>query len=183
MSRYNATKAIVPGHGPAPDSFLDELISVINSLPDPVFLPNANADIYTILRPPLGPWTSTTHRRAAMCEALRLDGGYESEWNWNEGADATAGRESPSEEETGLWQVSANSMAFSPTLAECVDRVAGAHDTQTFIRQMKANHALAVEYTARLFRFSTRWSGPCNRGWIGAHVSRAAVAEFETFLQ
>jgi len=47
---------------------------------------------------------------------------------------------------------------------------------------MKSNHALAVEYAARLFRFNTRWSGPCNRSWITRAVTPAAVAEIETFL-
>jgi hypothetical protein len=48
---------------------------------------------------------------------------------------------------------------------------------------MKANHALAVEYCARLLRFNTKWCGTINdHSQVITHVSRDAVAEFQTFL-
>ncbi len=48
---------------------------------------------------------------------------------------------------------------------------------------MKQNHALAVEYYARLLRFNTTWCGTTNRPSIViAHVRPDAVAEFQIFL-
>ena len=206
-------KPITAGNGPGapPTAFLDELFRVIAALPDEVFAPNERPDLYSVLAPKLGPWKGTLHRRAALACALMVDAGFESGWNWNEGADTTAGYETPVEQETGAWQVSANSLGFDSSLKDCLARYAGAvgndetrepHGvgaggvsgkgarmtnadaqlTVIFIACMKSNHALAVEYAARLFRFNTRWSGPCNRSWITRAVTPAAVAEIETFL-
>jgi len=75
-------------------------------------------------------------------------------------------------------------MQFDATLRECVDSLAGGHDVLTFIEKMKSNHALAVEYCARLLRFNTTWCGTINDPKkVIAHVRRDAVAEFQTFLQ
>jgi len=64
-----------------------------------------------------------------------------------------------------------------------MDRLAGAHDVDTFITKMKSNHALAVEYCARLLRFNTSWCGTINHdAQVPTHVRRDAVAEFQTFL-
>lgn len=182
--QYKACLASIPNQGRCPVSFLDAIIDNLNPLPDPVFAPNAITDIYSIVSPILGPWTGILHRKAAMCEVLRVTAAFESGWTWNEGADTTAGPETSLQEEAGAWQVSANSMPLSPdgSLSQCVLRHAGKTDPLTFIAAMKSNHPLAVEYVARLFRFNTRWSGPTNRGWTAQTVSRAAVAEFQTFL-
>lgn len=181
-NNYVACLSSVANHGKPPVAFLDELVSVIKALPDEVFAPNDNVDIYSLMAPILGPWRGMPHRRAAMAEVLRVDAAFESSWNWNEGADSTAGPENPDEMEAGAWQVSANSMNFDQSLKECVQSAAKSINPFVFQAAMKDNHALAVEYAARLFRFNTRWSGPANRGWIQKAVSREAVAEFETFL-
>jgi hypothetical protein len=74
-------------------------------------------------------------------------------------------------------------MVFDPSLSDCVDRALGSHEPLTFISGMKADHALAVEYCARLLRFNTRWCGTINdHNQVVAHVRREAVAEFQTFL-
>jgi len=74
-------------------------------------------------------------------------------------------------------------MHFDDSLRECLDRLAGGHDVDTFIEKMKSNHALAVEYCARLLRFNTSWCGTINdHSKVSAHVRRDAVAEFQTFL-
>lgn len=183
MSRtFQACLAKVGDQGHPPAAWLNEMLDAIIALPGDVFAVNDRQDIYTALRPVLAPWQGIIHRRAAMCEALRVLAGFESSWDWNCGADTTAGPETPEETETGAFQVSANSLDFDPSLPECVDRLAGAHTPLHFIFSMKNNHALAVEYCARLLRFSTAWDGPIKRGEVAAAVSRAAVAEFETFL-
>jgi hypothetical protein len=67
-------------------------------------------------------------------------------------------------------------MQFDATLRECVDSLAGGHDVLTFIDKMKTNHALAVEYCARLLRFNTTWCGTINDPKkVIAHVRRDAV--------
>lgn len=184
-ARHNVGSAGSPSN-----AFLDELLSLIKPLPDVLFEPNAHRDLYSLIAPPLGPWTSTAHRKAAMAEALVCDGGFESEWNWNEGVDTTNAYSmaNPIGEETGLWQVSADSMALDPSLRAFISEklLAGNPNPSIkdlvacFIPAMKENHALAVEYAIRLFRVNTRWSGPCNRGWIADEVSRDAVAEWQT---
>jgi hypothetical protein len=184
---YSACLSKIPNRGVPPTEFLDQILDTIISLPDDVFAPNDNQDIYSLMYPRLGPengdpWTDLVNRRAAMLEILRVDAGFESSWNWNEGADTTAGPETPEQQETGAWQVSADSLGSDSSLSDCLDRLAGAHDPSTFITAMKSNHALAVEYAARLFRFSTRWSGPCNTGMVYRAVSRDAMAEFQSFL-
>lgn len=174
--------------GTPPVAFLEELVTVIAALPEEIFAPNDEpGDVMNIIEPVLGPWTSAIHRRAALCEVLRVTAGFESGWRWNEGADATAGRETPAETETGAWQVSANSTALDKRpvdqLDECLIKYLSDRWTiQDFITEMKANHALAVEYAARLFRKDTRWSGPTNRGWTKEAVYVPAVTEFEQLL-
>src|SRR5262249_26244122 len=86
-------------------------------------------------------------------------------------------------EETGAFQVSADSLLFDKSLVDCVDRALNSHEPEVFIRGMKANHALAVEYCARLLRFNTRWCGTINDpNQVISHVRRDAVAEFQRFL-
>jgi hypothetical protein len=69
------------------------------------------------------------------------------------------------------------------SLSACVERLAKKDDAATFIEAMKSNHPLAVEYCARLLRFSTAWCGTINNPkQLIAHVQRDAVAEFQTFL-
>lgn len=186
MSRhYKECLRPVPGHGSAPVAFLDVLVDTIKSLPDEVCAPNSsqgNKDIYNVMLPVLGPWQGLLHRKAVMCEVLRVVAAFESGWNWNEGADTTAGPETPTEEEAGAFQVSANSMAFDPSLMECVVKYSGSSAASQFIRWMKMNHPLAVEYAARLFRFNTRWDGPVNTGKVASAVCKPAVAEFQGFL-
>lgn len=183
MSRpYLATLHAVQGHGAPPTSFLDVLVRTLKSLPDSVFAADLNHDIYSVLAPVLGPWQGLGHRRAVMAEALRVLAGYESNWKWTEGADTTAGHEAPDEVEAGAFQVSANSLHFDASLVECVDAAAGCHDPETFCTAMKTKPELAVEYCARLLRYSTRWDGPINRGWVAQAVWPPAVAEFELLL-
>lgn len=177
-----------PAPGKPPAAFLDTMLPLIKTLPDEVFAKNSRNDIYSVVSGALGPFVDAPgqiQRRAVMLEVLRVDAGFESGWNFLEGRDTSAGMETPSQKETGAWQVSADSMGFDASLGLCVDRHCGGplhHDVQTFLDGMK-KPALAVEYVCRLFRFNTRWSGPSNRGWLARAVSRAAMAEFQAFLQ
>lgn len=165
-----------------PIAFLDELLSLIAPLPDALFTPNPNHDIYSLLAPSLGPW-QTLHRKAAMAEALMVDGGFESDWNWNEGADQSAPPGRPIEQlETGLWQVSYDALNLAPEILRPVCVKYDVFSAEEFLPATKENHRFAIEFGITLFRVSTRWSGPCNEGWVARDVSRVAVAEWETAL-
>ncbi|HWA84353.1 MAG TPA: hypothetical protein VG820_12995 [Fimbriimonadaceae bacterium] len=181
---YQACLAIVSSeHLRPPRAFLDQLIDTIQSLPDEVFAVNALYDVYSVVKSVLGPYEGLMHRRAVMCEVLRVVAAFESDWNWNEGVDVHNQRSRTHKiaEETGAFQASADSMVFDASLMNCVDRACGAHDPDTFIANMKSNHALAVEYCARLLRFNTTWCGTMPR--VRDHVSRDAVEEFKGFLE
>jgi hypothetical protein len=183
---YNACHlAVSSQHGSPPNSFLDQLIDAIDPLPDEVFAKNDRIDIYSVMEDSLGPWTGLLHRKAAMCEVLRVQAAFESDWNWDEGVDVNNQHSVTHIEgqETGAFQVSADSIPFDQSLRDCVDRGLGSHEPLIFINGIKANHALAVEYCARLLRFKTNWCGTINdHSQVISHVRRDAVAEFQTFL-
>lgn len=174
-----------PNQGKPPVAFLDELLALIAPLPDILFSPTPGHDIYSLIRPVLGPlgnvpWTDLRERKAAMALVLVIDGGYESTWHWEKGADASAGQETIEEEETGLWQVSADSMGLAPSLRGFIVEQLGTDHPRVFIEAMKSDHALAVEYVIRLFRARTDWSGPANENWLTRNVTRPAMAEWVT---
>lgn len=186
---FNATKSPVGGlHGvklrnqSRLESFLTELVAWGKTAPEEIFAPRKDdpgeTDIYTSIRPVLGPWTSIAHRRAAMLEVLRVLAGFESSWNWNEGRDTTNSTSvTPTTIEAGAWQVSGNSRAFGEDL-----RRLGPKDGNEFQRVMKSNHPLAMEYAARLLRHTIRHNGPVKRGEILPFLNREAVAEFQMLL-
>ena len=173
-------KQTISNRGAAPDDVLEALVALgreARMYPE-IFAPNARYDVYSAMEAALGPWTPQ-NRVAGMLETLRVVGAMESGFNWEEGADPDGvGEEKIECRETGMFQVSGNSMSFDPSLPACVDRYLGAHDYRTFLAGMKTNHALAVEYAARVLRFSIRWDGPIERGVVQRYVTRAAMAAF-----
>ncbi len=185
MSRFIATKAKVSDRGEPPDSFLDQLVAWGRSAADEIFAKNDNpADIYALIAPRLGPWLDLPHRRAAMLEAMRVHAGFESSWNWNEGVDTTnaSSLRHASGQETGIFQVSFDSTWLDKN---AMTPFALAHEIGTvtqFIPAMKTNHPLALEYYGRLVRVSIAWAGPLKRHEVDPFLSKAAVAEFQSFL-
>jgi hypothetical protein len=181
---YHACKSRVLTRGIPPDSFLDELVEWGRSADESIFTVNDREDIYTVIRPQLGPWTGLQHRRAAMMEALRVLAGFESSWRWNEGVDITNHHSLTHLEgqETGAFQVSFNSTSFDASLRDCVRRYCGSLKIHTFIERMKSDHRFAIEYAARLLRFTTRHNGPVLRREINPWLRKEAVAEFQVFL-
>lgn len=169
----------VKNRGVPPPSFLRELVAWGKSAPPDIFEPNAVRDIYSSVYPVLGPYTDAIHRRAVMLEVMRVLAGFESSWDWNCGRD-TANPDSDTDEEieAGAWQVSFDSRAFGADLQRISpDR------PKEFQRQMKRNHALAMEYIARLLRHTTKHNGPVKRGEIHPWLQRRAVDEFAALLQ
>jgi len=182
---FIATKRpIGHGHGAPADSFLELEIAWAKSEDPIVFAPNANRDIYSLIAPVLAPqgWTSALHRRAGLCEVLRVLAGDESDWAWQCGRDTTAGRQRPEQMEAGAFQVSYDSRLLGPDLQAFL-LARGITDAWSFQSRVKADPVLDLAYTGRLLREEyRRWDGPINRGWIAAQVSPAAVDEFERLL-
>lgn len=185
MSRqYHECLHPVPNRGVPSTSFLDQMVDIFRTLPDSLFVPNSNNDVYSLTVGVLGPWQGILHRKAAMAEIARVTAGFESSWEWAEGADKSAGPEKPDEVETGAFQVSANSMNFDPSLRAFVDaRIVGGNATaQQFVHLMKLSPPTAVEYFVRLARISYSWDGPLKRKEVNECLWKPAVAEFQSFL-
>lgn len=182
--KFKACKEKVYDRGIPPDSFLNELINWAREAPDEIFAQNDKHDIYESVEPELGPWRDLLHRKAAMCEVLRVLGGFESSWNWREGIDRNnpSSATSSCKEEAGIFQCSGNSMSFDASLKNLLQQAAGATDCDTFIKASKANHRFAIEYCARLIRFTVDHHGPIKRKRINPWLRTDAVSEFEKFL-
>ena len=174
-------------------AFLPELVTWANTAPVDIFAKNNNSDdIYARVKPFLGPFEDNEHRRAIMLEVLRVLGGIESDWKWTEGADGSAGSNRELNEiETGLFQVSSNSMAHGRDLRALVVRRVGSDKDSKFIEAMKADHALAMEYIARLLRHTCRANGPLeifppgrtpDPDNVYQYLDRKAVEEFQAVL-
>lgn len=184
MSRtFLACKSAVHNRGIPPDSFLNELIDWAIVAPDEIFARNDKHDIYFNIVCDLGPWNSLRHRKAAMLEVLRVLGGFESSWNWTEGVDTTnPNSNTPCTEEAGIFQCSGDSMSFDSSLKQLLIQATAASDCDTFRVETKSNHKFAIEYCARLIRFTVNHHGPIKRKEINPWLRRDAVAEFESFL-
>jgi hypothetical protein len=182
MRMTGSIKSPVANRGVPPDAFLGELVDWARSAPAEIFAPRKDdpgeTDIYTHIKPVLGPWQSPLHRRAAMLEVLRVLAGFESSWNWTCGRDVTNGTSvTPTTIEAGAWQVSGNSRTFGADLREIAPA-----DGNRFQRVMKTDHLLAIEYAARLMRHTIRHHGPLVRSEIHPWLSREAVAQFMVLL-
>ncbi|MBJ7298715.1 MAG: hypothetical protein JHC73_21020 [Dolichospermum sp.] len=179
---FIACKAQVFNRIVTPDSFLNELIDWANQAPDEVFEKNDKKDIYSSVAPELGPWNTLLHRKAVMLEVLRVLGGFESSWDWNEGRDITnINSNTACTEEAGIFQCSGNSMNFDPSLKKLLKNVSGQTDCDTFIKVSKSNHKFAIEYCARLLRFTINHHGPVKRKEINSWLKPDAVKEFQGF--
>lgn len=120
-----------------------------------------------------------------MCEVLRVQAAFESDWNWNEGVDINNLKSLThiEGEETGAFQVSFDSTALGHSAMRPFSISNQIETPQKFILAMKSDHRLAVEYCARLLRISTAWCGTIkNPTQVISHVRRDAVEEFQTFL-
>lgn len=181
--QYKACLSKVLGSSP-PVSFLDELVDWALLAPDIIFLPNAIFDIYSSVVAQLGPYGFTVHRKAVMLEVLRVLAGRESIWNWNQGVDAgKAVKNTSHNEETGAFQVSADSMDLDQGLQDFVQAALGSTDDATFVTETKTNHRFAIEYAARLLRVTVAANGPILHHHIHPELKRTAVTEFRGYLE
>ena len=199
---FQKTLAAVEDQGMPPIRFLNELVEWGRVAPEDIFAPRKDpalpmVDVYNRILPFLGEWhraddkffwRSPLHRRAAMLELMRVHGGFESGWKWMMGVDTTNKRSMANKtgQETGLWQVSFDS-TFLDKNGEMNEFCSthGIDKVNPFITKMKEDHRLAMEYYARLMRYSYKWAGPVIRhsgdsinGWL----RRDAEKEFEQLL-
>jgi hypothetical protein len=197
-----ALKSRVHNRGVTPDPFLEELITCIRPLHDDLFAANANFDIYSKVKPELGPWKNLLHRKAVMAEVLRVLGMFESSGDFTEGVDTSRlGGDSPENSEAGAWQVSYDARNLDASLRTFL-KARGITDGVTFQRKMKFDHQLAVKFEIMLLRIDVKnpqrlHNGPLYKGGersiirkslrgaehsVYPWLSRAAVNEFEKRL-
>lgn len=203
---FLASRSHIPNRGRAPVEFLQELVAWGKTAPGEIFEPNkVPLEAYTVLRPHLGTpdgrdrsgapvfvWDSLLHRRAAMLELMRVHAGLESSWNWNEGVDRSnrTSMANVTGQETGIFQVSYDSTHLDSTEGKDIMagflKLKGVDGPDEFIPRMKADHAFALEYYARLVRVSIRWAGPLLRpvkDSVYPSLSRDSMREFAELLR
>ncbi|WP_330544351.1 hypothetical protein V0242_10735 [Aeromonas hydrophila] len=174
----------VHNRGKPPQTFLNELVDWALEAPVEIFEKNNRFDIYSSVIQQLGPWNSLSHRKAVMLEVLRVLGGFESSWEWPAGVDTTNPKSNTlCTEEAGIFQCSGNSMSFSPTLKALLLTTGTDGSCKSFIDETKSNHRFAIEYCARLLRYTIKHHGPIKGGHIHPWLRRDAVEEFEAFLK
>jgi hypothetical protein len=181
---FVACKKKVFNRGVPPESFLNELIDWARQAPDVIFERNNINDVYSSVASELSPFTDLLHRRAVMLEVLRVLGGFESSWDFNAGRDITnPTSNTPCTEEAGVFQCSGNAMEFHPSLKSLLGNVSGGQTScEKFIVVTKQNHRFAIEFCARLLRFTVNHHGPVKHKKINPFLRRDAVSEFQRFL-
>lgn len=178
---FAACKQRVHNRGTPPQDFLNQLVDWGAAAAEETFVRNERIDIYSFVKPELGPWANDRERRAAMLEVLRVLAGFESSWDWDAGRDVTnPNSNQPCTEEAGVVQVSGDSMDFDASLKDLVRHTQGNTDCDTFWPMTKSNHPFALDYCAWLLRFTTNHHGPVKRKeiseWLSTPVSlRLAV--------
>lgn len=194
---FNYALAPVFNRGNPTTSFLTELVDNFCVVPDNVFTPDTERDVFGKIVAELGPFNNLKHRRAAMCEVMRVLAGFESSWDWKEGVDTSRlGVDTPENAEAGAWQISYDSRKLHPKLLAMLQN-RGISNGVKFQQEMKFNHGFAVEYTARLLSHNAKHNGPLYKGGernairkslrgaehsIYPWLSRHAVTEFLQLL-
>lgn len=199
--KYSATLAPVYNRGRPTAAFLDPLLDWAINAPDEIFAPNnVPVDIFTVIKSSLATtmrndsagtptyqWGSLLHRKAALLEAMRVHGVFESSGNWKEGVDRTnkTSMRNLERQETGAFQVSFDSTRLGSGAMKPFAKTRGIDTAFVFISAMKKDPWLACEYYARLVRVSICWAGPLLRHGedsIYPWLRRSAVTEFMGFL-
>ncbi len=197
---YGAIAEKVHNRDRPPREFLDTLIRWARQADDQIFERNEGYDIYSRVAAELGPWQDLNHRKAVICEVLRVLAGFESSWDWNEGRDISANNTAHDSMEIGIFQCSSNSLGFfrddpylEVVLSKLGIRTPGPERSQRFEKLTKEDHFFAIEYCARLLRHTIYHHGPVKHynghiykgkfhDGIGRHLDRNAVSEFLIYL-
>ncbi len=174
------SRARVLNRGRVPYEFLVALCDWAKTEEMDVFAPNPEpADIYTYIKPVLGPWTSVEYRRGCLMEEMRVHAGFESSWNQHEGVDTTnqTSMHNIEGQETGIFQVSFDSTYLNGGVMKPFTKEHSIDTPEKFIPAMKADLKLAFSYYARLVRHNVQWAGPIKRHEIDPWLSRKSADE------
>lgn len=185
MSRtFIACRTAVFDRGSAPVSFLNELVDWALEAPDEIFAKNERFDIYSSVADQLGPFPTLLQRKAVMLEVLRVLAGFESSWDWTEGVDTTnPSSNTPCTEEAGIFQCSGNAMSFDPSLKKLLKKHSGGKTScAAFQATSKSDHRFAIEFCARLLRFTVNHHGPVKHRKIHPYLRHDAMTEFQKHL-
>lgn len=190
MTFNHTLSPVVHGDSQSKDSppidFLTDIVALVKQMDNSIFAPNTEVhDVFNGITGWQGEKLSPEwfiHRKAVMLEVLRVLGGFESTWNWNEGKDQSSHHENDEETESaGLWQISYNSRAFGNDLRLLIARwnILSGYDFQAITKLKKS---FAVEYAVRLFRHTTQHNGPLKRGEVQTQLNFDAIEEFKQLL-
>ncbi len=181
------TRQPVGNRGEPSTEFLVKLVQWARNAPREIFHRKddpkpPDRDIYSIVKPILGPWRGDRHRIAVGMEVLRVLAGRESSWKLSEGEDKHNPEEIDDETmSAGMFQNSYNSRHFGQDLKDLLASK-GITNGKEFREAMMTDFDLGCEYTMRLLRHTHRHHGPVKRGEIDEFLKADAVAEFEAHL-
>lgn len=176
--KYKYLNSKVLNRGTCPNSFLNNFIEIAKSSPNDWYQVNQEInDVYNLIRPKFGPWKNIIHRKAALLECMRVLGGFESSWDWNEGVDTTNPTSNTDETiEAGLWQISYNSRYFGPDLKKLLLNF-NITNGNNFQIVTKTNHSFAFEYAVKLFRHTIGHNGPLKRKEVLPWMKQECIDE------
>jgi hypothetical protein len=178
----------VHNRGTIPKWFIDDVIAVANKTPDWVFAENSNDDIYSSIKPQLGPWKSLRHRKAAMVNVVLVAAGFESSWDYGADRDKSASNTSSCTREVGILQSSGNSNHFSKSLGAYQQEVCNSTACDGFRACSKAPNAnfqkeFPVGHFMRLVRFTIKHHGPLASKKINPWLKKSCVSAIEKKLK
>lgn len=154
---FTATKHRVNQHDPAPDHFLNDLVTWAKNAPDSLFEVNKNYDIYSRVKEELGPFPTLIYRKGVMCEVLTCLAAFESDYDYTDGVDTSRlGDTTPENAEAGVFQESYDSRRLDPSLAKFLTDN-GVTNGILFQRKMKFEPIkYAFPYTAMILRLDSK---------------------------
>lgn len=203
--KFIAAATEVFNRGKLTQTFLNDMVGVIGAMPEHIFLPDMEVDMYGKAADKLGPYESTLHRRAVMCEILRVLALFESGGDHTEGVDTSRlGPDTPENAEAGAWQISLDSRKIHSDLRDMLSEYRSDHVPSgikngiVFQQVMKFDPDFSTRYAATLMSHNGMHNGPLYKGAeraiirsslrgekhsIYPYLKKTAVAEFLVALQ
>lgn len=177
---FKAAKAPIFNRGVPSDEFLSGIVGTIGAMPEGIFLPDLEADVYGKAAAELGPYEGVLHRRACMCDFLLVLGMFESGGDHTEGVDTSRlGVDTPENEEAGAWQTSYDSRHLHPDLANMLREYRspkvpeGILNGIVFQRVMKFDPDFSTRYAATLLSHNGMHNGPLYKGAERAKIRKS----------
>lgn len=178
----------VHNRGKAPFNVIKDIVLSLRQSPDEVFAPNDNYDIFSSIKPELGPWTSLKQRAASLGAAMVVQAGFESTWDYTEGRDMSANNTSSCTEEAGMYQTSGNMNDFNKEAQDVlkpyqIHMCGGKATCEEFKACTKEpNVSFTHGHFIRASRITVNHWGPIKRKEINPWLSRACASQIESLL-